>query len=67
VLNIGEKKRGASLEAKVYIRGFAFASQDIIECEVGFRINSHTINQGTLMLNSYLSATRCELTLHIIH
>jgi hypothetical protein len=33
--------------------------------DIWFRIDSHTIKRGSLMLNNYLRATRYELTLHM--
>jgi hypothetical protein len=40
------------LKAKLYTRSFCFASQDAIECVIGFRIDRCTTKKGKLMVNA---------------
>ena len=63
----GEQEVKNKLERQMYMLGvFHFTSCNVIECVVEFMIDSRTILRwGTLTLNSYLSVTRCELTVHM--
>ena len=57
-----EKKKDINkmqrLKAEVYARAFCFVGQDAIECVIEFRIDSHTMKRGKLMVNA---AIKCHL------
>ena len=63
--HLEEEEMKANPKAKVYARVFNSIGRDTIEYVIRFRIGNHTMKRGTLMQNSYLSATRCELTLQM--
>jgi hypothetical protein len=46
-----EEREKNGLKAKIYEIGpFCLANQDMVECVIGFRIDSYTIKRGTLTL-----------------